>query len=120
MTPTDFEFTITFPGDARLVAAIRLLAVQAAGYANLSTEAGEGLGGVVERAADAVVGSLPVANDSIHVRFAAGSGALDVVISSAARSNAAAPPAHADGNVTVAWTTNGSHRTCHIRHSLPS
>src|SRR5215218_10347784 len=39
MTPTSFAFTLTMPGDPRLVAAVRHIAVQAAGYAQLTAEA---------------------------------------------------------------------------------
>ena len=43
MTPTAFEFTVTMPGDVRLVEAIRQLAAQAAGYAQLTADASAAL-----------------------------------------------------------------------------
>jgi hypothetical protein len=55
MTPTDFTFLLTMPGDARLIGAVRQLATQAAGYAQLTPDAAEGLAGHVERATQAAI-----------------------------------------------------------------
>ena len=49
MTPTAFEFTVTMPADVRLLDAIRLLAIQAAGYAKLTPRAAAALAADAER-----------------------------------------------------------------------
>jgi hypothetical protein len=118
MTPTDFEFTVTMPGDARLVGAVKQLAAQAAGYAQLTAEDGQGLATQVERATEAAIASSAVAHHLIQVRFAADRHAIDVVISTDAGSSAAAPASSASDGLTVDWTTEGSRRTCHIRRLL--
>ena len=53
MTPTSFEFTLTLPGDARLVDAVKGLTAHAAGYALLGDSAREGLAGQVAAATQA-------------------------------------------------------------------
>lgn len=55
MTPTAFEFTVTMPGDVRLLEAIRLLAIQAAGYARLTSDAAAALAADAEREAQAAM-----------------------------------------------------------------
>ena len=51
MTPNSFEFTVTLPGDARFLGAVRHLATQAADYAQLPSDTGAELAAEVARAA---------------------------------------------------------------------
>jgi len=118
MTPTDFEFTVTMPGDARLVGAVKQLAAQAAGYAQLSADAGEGLARHVERATETAIASTNVPHGPIHVRFTANPSAIDVFISFDAAASAAAPASTSSGDVSVKWSADGSRRTCHIRQPI--
>ena len=118
MTPTDFEFTVTMPGDVRLIGAVRQLAAQAADYAQLNAEAGEGLAGHVERATQTAIASAVAQHAPVHVRFTANQGAVDVFVSYDAAASAATPPDSSAGGVTVDWTAEGSRRTCHIRRPL--
>lgn len=119
MTPTDFEFTVTMPGDARLVGTVRQLAAQAADYAQLTAGAGEGFAGHVARATEAAIAEAP-APPPIHVRFAGGERAIDVVISWDAAAAPADRPALATGGVTVDWSSKGSRHTCRIRQTIPA
>lgn len=117
MTPTAFEFTVTMPGDTRLVGAIRGLTAHAAGYANLADAAREGLAGHVERATEVAIAACRTERDTIAVRFSADAEALTVVISCDAAA-ADRPPSTADGDVTVDWMTDGPRRICHIRQRV--
>jgi hypothetical protein len=108
MTPTDFEFTLTMPGDARLVAAVRQLAAQAAGYAQLTADAAEGLAGHVERATQAAIATNGVPT-TIHLRFS-GEPAAAVPL----------PRSSSIGDVLIEWSSEGARRTCRIRQPLPA
>ena len=118
MTPTDFEFIVTLPGDTRLIGAVKQLAAQAAGYAQLTADAGERLASQVELATQAAIASSPVPHHPIHLRFMADEHAIDVVISSDVMASAGTPASSASDGVTVKWTTEGSRRICHIRRPL--
>jgi hypothetical protein len=119
MTPTDFEFTLTMPGDARLVAAVRQLAAQAAGYAQLTADAAEGLAGHVERATQAAIATNGVPT-TIHLRFSGDARAIDVVISGEAAAAAPLPRSSSIGDVLIEWSSEGARRTCRIRQPLPA
>jgi hypothetical protein len=120
MTPTDFEFTVTLPGDARLIGAVKLLAAQAAEYVQLTPDATDRLADQVERAAEAAITSSAVPHHLIQVRFSADPQAIDVVIATDASSSAAMPASSSADDLTVDWTSEGSRRTCHIRRPLPA
>ena len=119
MTPTEFDFTVTMPGDARLVAAIRQLTAHAAGYAQLPAPAGERLAGHVEHATEAAIAAANVAHVRIKYRFTADPGSIVVVFSCDATEAAAPPPASiASDGLTVDWTVEGSRRVCRIRQGM--
>ena len=117
MTPTEFDFTVTIPGDSRLLGAIRQLTSHAAGYAQLTPQAGERLAGHVERATEAVIAASNLQSALIEFRFSGDGDALLVVFSSDV-----APATHfgsvSTGDVTVDWTTEGSRHVCRIRQRL--
>ncbi|MCC7126902.1 MAG: hypothetical protein IT178_18785 [Acidobacteria bacterium] len=52
MSPDSFHFTVTVPGDPRLVGVVRDLCAHAAGYARLSSEAAAALAARVSAAAE--------------------------------------------------------------------
>ena len=120
MTPTAFDFTVTMPGDARLVGAIRQLAAHAAGYANLSSGAGEGLAAEVERAAQAAIASTPGHEAVIEFRFSGDGTSVKVLISCEAAASAEPPQSSAADGVSVDWTSEGSRHTCRIRQRIPA
>lgn len=118
MTPTSFEFTVTMPGDERLSGAIKQLATHAAGYAQLATEAAEGLAGHVAQATADAIACCAAERAPIEFRFSGGDEALLVVISCEAAASAPAPPSAAHGTVSVDWSRSGTRQTCHIRQRL--
>jgi hypothetical protein len=118
MTPTSFEFTLTLPGDSRLVDAVRGLTAHAAGYALLGDSAREGLAREVADATQVAIASAPGPTSPIDLRFSGDDEAITVVISSEAGKSAHRPPAPSSGDVTVEWTTQGSRQVCHIRHRI--
>jgi hypothetical protein len=69
MTPTEFDFRLKIPGDARLVSVIRQLTAHAAGYAQLDTASGEELAGKVERAAADAIDATTMPNGLIELHF---------------------------------------------------
>lgn len=81
MSPTDFEFTLTIPGDPRLVGAVRLLVAQAAGYGQLSAEGGEQLVSQVEDAAAAAFEAGGAVSAPITFQFVGNASEVGVIIS---------------------------------------
>lgn len=120
MTPTSFDFTVTMPGDPRFVGAVRQLAAHAAGYAQLTAEAGAALAGQVERAAEAAVEASRVKHGLIELRFSGDDTAINVHIACDAAHLSPAPASSRGEGLSVEWTTNGSRHHCHIRHRSPA
>ena len=116
MTPTEFDFTVKMPGDSRLVAAIRQLTAHAAGYAQLSAEAGEHFASHVERATESAISASKVQISMIEYRFTADPDALVVTLTCDVAS--APPPSVVNGNVTVDWSRVGTRHVCRIRQRL--
>ena len=118
MTPTEFDFTVTMPGDSRLLGAIRQLTSHAAGYAQLTEHAGAQLAAHVEHATQAVIAAAKVQSTLIEYRFCGDADALLVVFSC----DIAVSPKHlgpvSNGDVTVDWTIEGSRHVCRIRQRL--
>ena len=107
---------LTMPGDSRLVGAVRLLAAQAAGYAQLPPEAGSGLASHVAAATEAAIASTNSDHAPIELRFSGDEGMVSVHISCDAPHATRPPRSSSAGGVSVDWTTIGSRHTCHIRH----
>src|SRR5687768_10723903 len=120
MTPTAFEFTVTMPGDERLVGAIRQLAAHAAGYAQLSSGASQGLATEVEAVATAAIAATSGQDAAIEVRFSGDEAALNVQISCAFAASAPTPRSTSNNGMSVDWTSEGSRHTCHIRQTMPA
>jgi hypothetical protein len=117
MTPTSFEFTVTMPGDQRLVGAIRLLAAQAATYAQLPAAAGDGFVGQVERAAQKVIATSGARAVPIELGFSGDEGAVNVTISYEGASAGESTSQPSNG-LSIEWSANGAHHTCRIRQRL--
>ena len=81
MTPTSFEFTVTMPGDARLVDAVRQLAAQTAGYAQLPAEERHGWTSNVVHATEAAIESTSGQAAPIEFCFSGTATVVTVVIS---------------------------------------
>jgi hypothetical protein len=117
MTPTQFDFIVKMPGDARLVEAIRQLALQAGGYARLPDPATEQLAVHVERAAEAAI-SASTNTSVLEFRFVADAEALVVVFSCELPASGRHPASTSNGEVTVDWTVEGSRQVCRIRRRI--
>lgn len=115
MTPTSFVFTVTMPGDSRLVGAVRLLAAHAATYAQLSPDAREGLASAVERETEAAIASTRTQNAPIEFRFSGDEETVTIEIACEAAPSAQPPRSSSGSGVSVAWKADGSRHTCHIR-----
>lgn len=72
MSPESFSFTVTVPGDPRLVGVVRDLCAHAAGYAKLSEAAGAALCEQVSAAATQFVGDRPDTPCPLHFTCAGG------------------------------------------------
>jgi hypothetical protein len=118
MTPTSFEFTLTLPGDSRLVDAVRGLTAHAAGYALLADTAREGLASQVAAETHAAMTAAPGPSTPIDLRFTRDDEAITVVISCEAGPSTPRPASDSAGNATVEWVTEGSRHVCHIRHQI--
>jgi hypothetical protein len=118
MTPTEFDFTVTMPGDPRLVDAIRQLTIHAAGYAQLNTQAAEQLAGHVEHESQVVIAAHSAQTALIAYRFTANPEALVVAFSCDVSPSFPRPPSSKNGAVTIDWTSSGSRHECRIRHRL--
>lgn len=120
MTPTSFDFTVTMPGDNRLVGAIRELTRQAGGFARLPAEATNDLAGHVERATGDAIAATGAEDVPIAFRFSGTDEAVGVEISCDATPKADTPASTREGPVTVVWSAQGTRHTCRIRRRLPA
>ena len=102
------------PGDERFVGAIRLLAAQAASYAQLSAKAGEALAGAVERATQALIQSIGSGELPIDYTFAGDADRVSIQLACTAAGAAPPPASTAADGVTVNWTADGARLTCSI------
>src|SRR5688500_12878012 len=117
MTPTSFQFTLTMPGDARLLEVIRALVTQTAGYAQLTADASRRLVDTVSRAADAM--STPRTGDTpLEVVFSGDEQAITVKISSESQPSAEPPPSAKVDGVSIEWSVNGTRQICRIRQKI--
>ena len=116
MTPNSFEFSLTMPGDSRLVGAIRGLTAHAAGYVHLAREIADGLADEVARATEAAIASTDTQSAPIDVRFAGNDAAVLITISCPARGST--PISSSADGVSVEWTSDGRRHTCQIRQPL--
>ena len=117
MDATSFEFTLSLPGDTRLVGAVRDLAAHAAAYAKLEAAAAAGLARQVEAATEAAIAASGAQDAPVDVRFVREAGTLTVSIGLDADA-AAAWPSSAEAGLTVEASRAGTRETCRITQRL--
>jgi hypothetical protein len=111
---SSFRFTMTMPGDARLVTAVRELTAYAAKYARLGEPAGSELADQVARVAEASIAVTGGKDRPIEFQFARDEDRLEVRI--AFDVDGAGSPATtktADG-VSVQWSREDGRHVCLI------
>ena len=119
MTPNSFEFTVTLPGDARFLGAVRHLATQAADYAQLPSDTGAELAAEVARAAE-VAFAAEAAGGPIEIVFSGSDKAVTVTISCASTGAAPGSKSNAGEGISVEWTSSKGRHVCHIRQRIPA
>src|SRR5262245_37484347 len=119
MTPTSFTFTLTMPGDERFVGAIRLLAAQAASYANLSAEAGQALADRVQRATESAI-AAGSHDGPLDFTFSGDAARVTVRIACQTRAATPAPASSSANGISVNWSADGSRLTCTIQQPTAS
>jgi hypothetical protein len=116
MNATSFEFTMTMPADARLVGAVRDLAVHAAKYAQLADPTAAVLAEQVARAAAASIEATHVQDAPIDIHFTGDDNHLEVRIACEVVAAGRIPESRSESGLTVDWSRNGSRQTCLIAH----
>ena len=116
MTPTSFEFTVSLPGDARLLGAVKGLTAHAAGYAQLGDSARDEFASQVAAATEAAMAAAP--DGPIDLRFTGAEEALTVVISCQASASVPRSTSTSAADLTIDWATDGSRHVCHIRQRI--
>ena len=117
MTPTSFEFTVSLPGDARLLGAVKGLTAHAAGYAQLGDSARGEFASQVAAATEAAMAAAPNGSP-IDLRFTGAEEALTVVISCQASASVPRSTSTSAADLTIDWATDGSRHVCHIRQRI--
>lgn len=120
MTPTQFEFLVTVPGEARLVEVVRQLTAHAAGYAQLPDDTTQRLATTVAEAATKAAGFTRTPGAPVLIRFTGTGQRLEVVISCEGARTLTPTPATSPGEPTVAWQHDGVRHTCHVTQPLPA
>lgn len=120
MDVASFEFTMTLPGDTRLVGAVRDLAAHAAKYAMLAEPAAAALADRVAKAAETVIATTGGQDAPVEVRFTGGGSRLQVEVTREAPASGAVPESSSEPGLTITWTRSGSRQTCLIAHRLAS
>ncbi|MGE3275684.1 MAG: hypothetical protein AB7O67_11260 [Vicinamibacterales bacterium] len=120
MDATSFEFSMTMPGDPRLVVAVRDLTAHAAGYAGAGQAATAALTDVVAAAAEAAIDATHVKDAPVHLQFVRESDALLVTIACECAGDTSVPAATAGDRITVEWTRDGARQICRVRQVLPA
>lgn len=117
MDPSAFEFSLSMPGDARLVGAVRGLAAHAAAYAQLDAGAAAGLARQVEAAIEAAIAASGAQDVPVDVRFVREAGTLTISIGLDVDAAATWPPS-AEAGLTVEASRAGTRETCRITQRL--
>jgi hypothetical protein len=103
------------PGDDRFIGAIRLLAAQAASYAQLPADAGDALAGQVQHATEAAIAAAGSAHTPLEFTFSGDDARVTVEIGCTLPRPAAPPAASGADGVSVHWKAEGSRLTCIIQ-----
>ena len=97
MEPNSFQFTLTMPGDSRLVPTVRELAAQVATYARLPAEAGQSFAQQVAAETESTIAATAVQDAPIEFRF---DGDAETI------------------RVTITWSRNGSREARQIERPV--
>jgi hypothetical protein len=114
MDASSFRFTMTMPGDARLVGAVRDLTAHAAKYAKLTEAAAAELADQVAGAAAISIEAIRVKDAPIELQFARDGERLEVMIACDVDGSNTPPASSSAHGVTVAWSRRGGRQTCLI------
>jgi hypothetical protein len=120
MDASSFRFTMTMPGDARLVGAVRDLTAHAAKYAKLAEEAAAELAAQVAGAAAISIEAIRVKDAPIEFQFARDGERLEVMIACDVDGSNTAPASSSAHGLTVAWSRRGGRQTCRIALRIPT
>jgi hypothetical protein len=118
MDATSFQFTMTIPGDERLVGAVRDLTMHAAKYAQLSDDDVRTL---VDDVLSAAAVSAPAAgsvNGMVVFRFDRTADRLDVTIEWEGRTPTPPLGSRSSGSTSIQWTHDGRRQRCLISHRV--
>jgi hypothetical protein len=117
MDSSAFEFSLSMPGDARLVGAVRDLTAHAAAYAKLEGAAADGLAAQVTAAAEAAIKASGAQDVPVDFRFVREGGTLTVSIGLDVECAADWPGSQQDG-LSVDTARQGTRETCLITQRL--
>ena len=120
MTPTSFTFTLTMPGDDRFVGAIRLLAAQAASYAQVPAQAGAALADRVQSATESAIAAAGSHDTPLDFTFSGDAARVTVRIACLAKAATPAPASSSANGISVTWSADGSRLTCTIQQPTAS
>jgi hypothetical protein len=114
MDATSFQFTMTMPGDDRLMETVRDLTAHAAKYAQLAEPVAQAI--VDQVLAAATVSSRTAGASAVELRFERTPDRFDVAIEWDGRPPAGNHP-HRDGDSTsVEWSHDGHRQRCLVSH----
>jgi hypothetical protein len=113
MTSTSFEFTMSMPGDERLIPAVRDLAAHACAYAGLAEAASASLTSQVTATTSAAMAAARGRNGDVQFRFTRENDTLTVAVGLDSPGQASWPPTveGAEG-LTVRTEREGGRETC--------
>ncbi len=120
MNSSSFRFTMTMPGDARLVGAVRALTAHAAKYAKLADKAAAELAEQVAEAAAISIEAIRLKDAPIEFQFARDGERLEVQIVCDVDGSNTPPPSTSAHGVTVDWSRHGGRQTCLIAQRVPA
>lgn len=116
MDATSFQFTMTIPGDERLVGAVGELTMHAAKYAQLSDRDTSTLVDDVMSAASVSASAAGGAGNAVEFRFERTANRLDVAIEWEGRAPSAPRASRTTGSTSTQWTHDGRRQRCLISH----
>ncbi len=116
MDATSFQFTMTIPGDERLVGAVRDVTMHAAKYAQLSHRDIRTLVDDVLAATAVSASAAGGANGMVEFRFERTADRLDVAIEWEGRAPSTPRGSRASGSTSTHWTHDGRRQRCLISY----
>ena len=120
MDANSFEFTMTMPGDTRLVGIVRDLAVHAARFAQVAPQLATAFVNEAASAAQVAIDLTESRDAPIEFRFVRAGATLDLFITCEVVDSSRLPTPEVSGGLSVDWTRDGSTQVCHIRQQMPA